>query len=63
MYVPRCISLKHLQHNRINVKITKQNAPIEYMQKVTVAELKAMPVIWTSTRQWEFCMPYSGNKL
>ena len=24
------------------VKITKQNAAIEYMQKVTVAELKAM---------------------
>ena len=29
------------------------NAAIEYMQKVTVAEQKAMPVVWTSTQQWE----------
>ena len=37
----------------INMKITKRNVEIKYMQKVTVAELKAMPVIWTSIRQWE----------
>ena len=35
-------SLTHLQYNCINVKITKQNAAIEYMQKVTVAESKAI---------------------
>ena len=51
---PVCIqdtSLTHLQHNRINVKITKWNATIKYMRKVTVAELKAMPLVWTFTRQ------------
>ena len=38
-------SLTHLQRNRVNVKITKQNAAIGYMQKVTVAEPKAIPVV------------------
>ena len=47
------ITRTQLQHNRINVKITKRNAAIEYMQKVTVAEPKAMPVVWTSTQQCE----------
>ena len=37
----------------INMKITKRIVEIKYMQKVTVAEPKAMPVIWTSIRQWE----------
>ena len=48
LYVSQDTSIIHLQHNHINVTITKQNAAIEYMQKVTVAELKAIPAVWTS---------------
>ena len=52
-------------HNRINVKITKQNAAIKYMQKVTVAELKAIPVVCMDFHSTKglFCVPYSGDKL
>ena len=53
LYVHQGTSLTHLQHNCINMKIIKRNAAVEYMQKVSVAEPKAMPVVWTSTRQWE----------
>ena len=44
--IPVYITRTHIQHNCINVKITKLNAAIEYKQKVTVAEPKAMPVVW-----------------